>query len=466
MIDAFNRDKPYDEFLREQIAGDILAAQRPAGEVRRRAIVATGYLAIARRFGHDIDKDMHLTHEDAIDTLGKALLGLTIGCARCHDHKYDPITAERLLRPLRHPRQHEVRVPRLRAEAAAARPRAARCRRPSGTARQAVPATSSRPLDADSSSVATTAKRGADGCRPRARRPTGPGAQGEIADGGEQGVRRRRPRSTVKAGEMLLLSVSPLKNHGADTTLVEIGDPEDGGREAPVEPDAPTCSTTSSPATRTPTGHGNAGVWWFLDGRNRPTLLPEAVRDLSGKPGLHAWRNGDTPSVVRQRRARSRSPSGRSCRRGRCSSTRRPNGAVAVGWLSPIDGKVRVTGRVEGRPPRRPGRRRLDARARSRPTSRRPRARLADAAEKHRRLRPRSGPSSSAGRPRRTWPTPSPRATPADARLHLRGDPEKLGDGRAAPLAGGARRPRRSPARPAAAGCELAGWLDATRTTR
>ncbi|HLY12597.1 MAG TPA: DUF1549 domain-containing protein, partial [Planctomycetota bacterium] len=81
VIDAYNRDLPYDEFLREQVAGDL--AEHPA----REQIIATGYLAVARRFGHDTDKDMHLTYEDVIDTLGKSVLGLTIGCARCHNHK-------------------------------------------------------------------------------------------------------------------------------------------------------------------------------------------------------------------------------------------------------------------------------------------------------------------------------------------------------------------------------------------
>jgi mono/diheme cytochrome c family protein len=92
VIDAFKRDLPYDEFLRQQLAGDILA-NGPPDERNAGMITATGYWALARRFGADGDKDMHLTYDDAIDNLGKAVLGLSIACARCHDHKYDPITA-------------------------------------------------------------------------------------------------------------------------------------------------------------------------------------------------------------------------------------------------------------------------------------------------------------------------------------------------------------------------------------
>jgi hypothetical protein len=95
VIDALNRDKPYDEFLREQIAGDLLAARLPASvPPARRAelLTATGYISIARRFGYDILQDHYLTIDDTLDTLGKSVLGLTVACARCHDHKYDPIT--------------------------------------------------------------------------------------------------------------------------------------------------------------------------------------------------------------------------------------------------------------------------------------------------------------------------------------------------------------------------------------
>ena len=93
VIDAFNRDMPFDQFVREQIAGDILAAKQ-SRERYAECITATGYLAVSRRFGSGKDdRDAHLDIEDTIDTLGKAMLGLTIGCARCHNHKYDPITA-------------------------------------------------------------------------------------------------------------------------------------------------------------------------------------------------------------------------------------------------------------------------------------------------------------------------------------------------------------------------------------
>jgi hypothetical protein len=88
VINAFNADKPYDQFLKEQIAGDLL----PASDVKDRneKIIATGYIAGSRRFGSR-NNEFHLTYEDTIDNLGKATMGLSVSCARCHDHKYDPI---------------------------------------------------------------------------------------------------------------------------------------------------------------------------------------------------------------------------------------------------------------------------------------------------------------------------------------------------------------------------------------
>jgi hypothetical protein len=93
VIDSFNQDKPYDQFLREQVAGDVLAAEGPAEKYAQR-VIATGYLAVAKRFGYRADSTgfRHLDLADAIEVVGKSVLGLSIGCARCHDHKYDPVS--------------------------------------------------------------------------------------------------------------------------------------------------------------------------------------------------------------------------------------------------------------------------------------------------------------------------------------------------------------------------------------
>ncbi len=92
VIDSFNQDKPYNVFLQEQIAGDILAQNGPRTKYAER-VVATGYLAISRRFGFDPQNYQNLMIDDTMDTLGRSVLGLSIGCARCHDHKFDPISS-------------------------------------------------------------------------------------------------------------------------------------------------------------------------------------------------------------------------------------------------------------------------------------------------------------------------------------------------------------------------------------
>jgi mono/diheme cytochrome c family protein len=93
VIQAFNRDKPFNEFIREQIAGDILAGNAPA-EHYADLVTATGFLAIGKRYGYKASPDFqYLDFADVIDSLGRSLMGLSLGCARCHDHKYDPISA-------------------------------------------------------------------------------------------------------------------------------------------------------------------------------------------------------------------------------------------------------------------------------------------------------------------------------------------------------------------------------------
>jgi hypothetical protein len=95
VVEAHNRDLPYTDFIRHQIAGDLL---QPADseQLDTNALVATGMLAIADFVPGDVDKEQMIADyvNDQIDVVGRAFLGLTLGCARCHDHKFDPITME------------------------------------------------------------------------------------------------------------------------------------------------------------------------------------------------------------------------------------------------------------------------------------------------------------------------------------------------------------------------------------
>jgi hypothetical protein len=94
VIAAFNQDMPYDQFVKEQIAGDILAQKQPNDDRYNDKIIATGYIALSRRFGNSKFAEMELIIDDTIDTIGRSLLGLSLGCTRCHHHKFDPISME------------------------------------------------------------------------------------------------------------------------------------------------------------------------------------------------------------------------------------------------------------------------------------------------------------------------------------------------------------------------------------
>ncbi len=89
VIDSFNSDKPYDVFVREQIAGDLLPYEND--DQRWEQTIATGYVAIARRIGVSPQNLTHIRVEDTINNVSKTFLGLSVGCARCYDHKFDAI---------------------------------------------------------------------------------------------------------------------------------------------------------------------------------------------------------------------------------------------------------------------------------------------------------------------------------------------------------------------------------------
>jgi len=91
VIDAFNVDKPYDRFLVEQLAGDLLPAKDKAD--RNNLLIATGFLAVGPKGVNMANPEKFKMEviDDQIDVTGRALLGITVACARCHDHKFDPI---------------------------------------------------------------------------------------------------------------------------------------------------------------------------------------------------------------------------------------------------------------------------------------------------------------------------------------------------------------------------------------
>ena len=83
VIRAFNEDTPFDQFIREQLAADLITPKLPPWRM-----AAMGYLTLGRMY----DNNVHDIIDDQIDTVSRGFLGLTVACARCHDHKYDPVS--------------------------------------------------------------------------------------------------------------------------------------------------------------------------------------------------------------------------------------------------------------------------------------------------------------------------------------------------------------------------------------
>lgn len=91
VVSAFNEDLPFDQFLIQQIAGDLLPADNLPQ--RQRNTTATGFLNLGAKVLAEPDKEKLLMDiiDEQIDTTGRAFMGMTLGCVRCHDHKFDPV---------------------------------------------------------------------------------------------------------------------------------------------------------------------------------------------------------------------------------------------------------------------------------------------------------------------------------------------------------------------------------------
>ena len=426
VIEAFNRDLPYDEFIREQIAGDLVHANDTADRYAA-GVIGTGFLAIARRFDHDSDKHMHLTFEDAIDTLGKSVLGLSIACARCHDHKYDPISTRDYFALYGIFNSTRFAFPGCEAK-----------QQPRDMIPLLPPSEWTRtvaPYDQKLASLDLQIKQAAEAQVSLANEFKGtaaatslPLARGLISDGGSQPLESTTGQGLnaidVKIGQTILLTIDPQTNYGADTTLVEWEIDEIGGpqRKWNLSQDVTSDFLAANPhADR----RGNSAVWLFLDARSGLSLLPEPVRDLMGKPGLNVWRNGDNPAVF-------------------VNSTKDPisvwttlppqsvfvhpasDGAVAIAWVSPIDGQIRIGGRITDAHPGGPNGIGWSLQLISGDSSAGLKRLAEISSQRTQLLAARTDLVAQA--PLREVAYAVTEGTPANARLHLRGDPEKLGD--------------------------------------
>jgi hypothetical protein len=97
VVRSFNADKPFDQFVREQLAGDELIDGPPATPAEQDSLIATGYLRLgphdnAAKLFDEADRSRAELLADVTETTAAAFLGLTLSCCRCHDHKYDPLS--------------------------------------------------------------------------------------------------------------------------------------------------------------------------------------------------------------------------------------------------------------------------------------------------------------------------------------------------------------------------------------
>ena len=336
VIEAFNEDLPYDQFVRHQLAGDVICRDLPPAE-KNAGIIATGYLAISRRFGHDIDKRKYLMYEDTIDNLGKAFLGLSISCARCHDHKHDPISMRDYYAlygifdsttfsfPGCEPKQQPRDLIPLVAEQGQLEREAWEKRRNELQDRVT-------PKGRD---------RAAKALRERAAGCSRILSVGKVPDRGSVVVTRNPLVQKVRVGEALQLAILPEGSHGADTTIVDlvISHGEGEALQQWSLKDLLDDLLVSNP-------HSAKGAeWCFLDiGDPDPAFLSVRNGAVDGHKELKAWSasGGGLPSVTVNRgevpvKAWHTLPP----RTFFCHPSAR--GAVAIAWLSPVDGEVSIS---------------------------------------------------------------------------------------------------------------------------
>jgi len=336
VMEAFQKDMPFDQFVRLQLAGDV-STDNVDPEKHAEGIVATGYLALARRFGFDSDRDMFLTYEDTIDNIGKSFLGLTLACARCHDHKYDAVTAEDYYALYGILESSRFSFPG--------------CEK-NGQPRDLVPLlpqteidelmklwqAKNAPLEIAKKEQIEAAKSASESLKKFDSASSIVVAESEIAEGASVPFEHRLH---VRKGEVVQLAVSPNASHGADTTQIEWRIAETGGVKrswslAELVPDL---------MKGNPYLARDGAVWCFLETTTTPVFLTEQHNSIDGNSSLKSWRVGDRPSVTVN-------ASDQQVRVWTTLAAKSffvhpgPERSVGVAWISPLDGEIILTGRV------------------------------------------------------------------------------------------------------------------------
>jgi len=338
VLNSLNRDMPFDHFARMQICGDILAKESKSENFAENTI-ATGYLAVARRYGHNIDKDIHLMHEDVIDNLGKNFLGLTLGCARCHDHKYDPVTSEDYYalygifnstrfsfpgcEPIQQPRDLVPLIEKAKVDALMNEynKRMQRYKQRSKLTQKETKRL--KALAANCYKVLSKAG---------------------VPEGKSTSIHERQngalDKVKIRKGEVLQLAVLRNGNYGADTTRLEweITRLSDGARWD-IRDIIPTFTKNG------PIVESKGATWCFLDVTDGPKFLGGLKLALNGRKPLNAWAIGDNPAVFINS---SKAPISAWTKLPANSVFVHPGPAqdVGVAWVCPADGEYRIRGTV------------------------------------------------------------------------------------------------------------------------
>jgi hypothetical protein len=330
VIKAFNEDLRGDEFIRWQIAGDLLAADGPPEQAADKT-VATGFLAISRRFGFDIEKDIHLTFEDTIDTMGKAFLGLSFGCARCHDHKYDPVSNRDyyglygILQSTRFPFTGCEKTPRSRDMAVIPSPQ-------NQLARKAWEAeTAAADAAVNSQEAAITALAAEFSASPPALI-----AEGALAPGAATQWPQDEAAGSigVTQGETLQLTILPKSNFGGDATGLSwlISELEGGKRQWNL-----TEAFLTDPAKP-------QGDWSVLDMEFEPRQCVQYDAEFEKTSGLSAWRGVELwPSLLINTRGEATAYQTVTLPPRSVALHPGPRGGISVAWTSPVAGRVMIS---------------------------------------------------------------------------------------------------------------------------